>query len=86
MYKDTMLYGYFGMLTDFCWRRGNQELQPIPEGICFCNIYREQISQSGAHSSIVNTIIDRLQLHNIYPPSDRYIYIGHFCNLLDFNS
>ncbi len=70
-----MLYGYFGMLSDFCWRRGNQELQPIAQGVCFCNIYHERISQGAASLKIVHTIIDRLQLHDVQPPPDKYEFL-----------
>ena len=51
--QDTLLYGYFGMLTDFCWRRSSQELQPIPDGVCFCDIKQKAISQGGERTPAV---------------------------------
>lgn len=70
--EDILLYGYFGMITDFCWRRADQELQPIPKGLCFCDISKKIASQGGAESlKAVHEMIDRMQLQDVSPPPDK---------------
>ena len=70
--QETMFYGYFGMLSDFCWRRSNQELQPIPAGVCFCDINQKAIAQGGERSpDIIAEVVQKLQLQHIKPPQNR---------------
>ena len=62
------------MISDFCWRRSSQELQPIPDGLCFCDIQQQPISQGSERSpAVIREVVATLGLNHVTPPADRYI-------------
>jgi hypothetical protein len=70
--QDTLLYGYFGMITDFCWRRASQDLQPVPPGVCFCDLQQKGVAQGIERSpAVISEVVETLQLGHVTPPPDR---------------
>lgn len=66
---DPMFFQYFGLISDYCWRR--QENQ-IPPNTCFCNVKQFTSMQSLTDEKAASSaVLSYLGLENYYPPKDK---------------
>jgi hypothetical protein len=67
--SDPMFFQYFGVISNYCYRRANTQ---IPPGTCFCNmkqILASQIRTNEAEATL--EVIKYLGLENHQPPQDK---------------
>lgn len=66
--NDPMFFQYFGILSDFCWRRSSH----VPEGTCFCNLKQYGASQRRQHErDVAMQIIKYFDLESESPPATK---------------
>lgn len=73
---ETMFYSYFGLVSDFCWRRAQYNYQPV--GVkaentnwCYCNIKANEIKQKWqlkTKNDMVPLILDYFNMSQLSPP------------------
>lgn len=66
---DPMFFHYFGLISDFCWRRQTNQ---VPAGTCFCDVRNFASSQSLVDATgAASYLIKQLGLAHVTPPPHR---------------
>lgn len=73
--NDPMFFHFFGLLSDFCWRRVSILEMPSEKTVCFCNVRKSPIWQGNHDKTSVQHIVNYLGLQQVQPPSNK-IKIG----------
>jgi len=67
--QEPMFYTYFGLISDFCWRRTERQ---IPDGVCFCKVSDFPMSQTRNNPDGASAqMISFLGLDQVTPSEDR---------------
>jgi hypothetical protein len=65
--NDPMFFQYFGLISDFCWRRKSNM-----DNICFCDAHVEMMSQADhLGTKSVEQMMSYLDIREVKPPTDR---------------
>jgi hypothetical protein len=67
--NDPMFFRFFGLISDFCWRRIS--LKQIQRNVCFCNVMNFNAIQTIHDTTSVDHIIKFLNVSHIHPLNEK---------------